>query len=1298
MKNTALKFDAMSFPQLLVFVILITCGWISAQAQCNTTLSKLLPGKSISNSDRFGSAVSSNDQFLVVAAENSDTLGILYGGAAYVYEKTPAGWAYRAMLTPSNSDEYAFFGAAVDIDQSGNTILIADRHVPNSHLYIFERPAAGWESATESVKITAPDFSSYPVAAKISDNAQTIVLGQHGTKDPAVLVYSRPANGWSAGVQPQVISGPESFFGIDVLLHDDYLYVGSDNDSDGNGIYVYKNNGSHYDLLSKLSISLPFGSTGYFGRNLTVTGDLVATTGAVFIANGDSGIKIFIYRKNSEWTSAVELAHFEIPGINASLESFHFPIQFISPTEIACSVLLRDGATYTGKVIVVKATDATWQAITSEIIFEQQGLHQRSDFGLMMHWNGTDLLRSVGTVATISGLRDAVVSLTRSGGTWGSLQHVTLDRFNSAEFQFGNKVHKTGRFLFASAPYDGTAGKSAGAVYMYEQNGQSFTRRQTLLPSRRHVRSNGTSDTGFGYSIASSETDLAISAPGYRYASDVSGRIYMYARTGAEGATLVLNDSLSPPPALMLDQVGTEMVMNDRFLFASAYNHLNNEHTNGLLIFEKINGKWLYRDLLRFAKPLDKTWPSLRLSLYGDRLLVGAAFSIDGGAFMISLNPATGKWGLDFLIEGDVFSGFGSDVKLLENHLFIGAANHPNENVPGSGAVFVYSKLPGQPWVHTMQPSVIGPQVPIEGARFGSSLDVVGNILVVGAPGSFLQAGVVRTVPGNTYIIQSKDYGWQATTEFLNLQGERYAHSEQDYFGYDVGVDRDMFYIGSNNENTEAGAFSGAVYYIPTPPVIFPVPPVCVTAGLIQLQGYPFGGTWSGNGVSDPSGKFNPALAGIGTTELTYTTPNCAFTGTVHIKVRTGPSLTLATPLDAVLCDQGSVTLKLTATEPSSYSWYFRPPGAANFSPIAGGIDGEISVAFPGEYYAAASNDLCSIESMVFTVRIESISFVISPHPVVCKHDEVIPLDIPGIEETWTGPNVANDTFNSGVLPNGTYTLTFNFTTPTGCNIMLQDSIRLNIASTVSVQRMAGDYCETGSAILKAISPDASLTYTWDHASDLSSAFVPIQKPLTATAEVFDTGYYRVRVTNGECAATSEPVEIGHNADLAFSVSPAEGSETEVCKDEFYTLRVDARPGSTFTWSFAEDAEEFTTIGSNDNQLAVSTSGHYKVSGAYGFCSFTSQPLAVRFRRDSVFVPNVFTPNGDMHNNIFTVKSNVRDYDLAVYNRDGRLMYSAPQGSWDGGEASAGVYYWRVTYAECDNARQEMKGWVQLVR
>ncbi|MFW5659290.1 MAG: gliding motility-associated C-terminal domain-containing protein, partial [Bacteroidota bacterium] len=67
-------------------------------------------------------------------------------------------------------------------------------------------------------------------------------------------------------------------------------------------------------------------------------------------------------------------------------------------------------------------------------------------------------------------------------------------------------------------------------------------------------------------------------------------------------------------------------------------------------------------------------------------------------------------------------------------------------------------------------------------------------------------------------------------------------------------------------------------------------------------------------------------------------------------------------------------------------------------------------------------------------------------------------------------------------------------------------------------------------------------------------------------------------------------------------------------------------------------------------------------------------------------VPTVFTPNGDGINDRFNPETSAIAYDLQVYDRNGRLVYSGDQddepwdGTYDGNEAPEGVYMFRFEY------------------
>ncbi|MBX2963243.1 MAG: gliding motility-associated C-terminal domain-containing protein [Cyclobacteriaceae bacterium] len=1269
-------------------------------------MNQLLPEPSVNNDDRFGSALAANSNFIVVGAENSDTLGILYGGAVFLYEKTPAGWAYRAMLTPSNPISFGFFGNDVAIDPQGEVVVVIDRRYPKGFVYIYEKPVGGWTSMQESVRVELPDFLEHYSPVSISEDATKIVVGSPGTNTAKFYIIHQSGSDWSSPMI-EVVPGPDldshaNIFGVATLLKGDYLYVSSDNDPSGSGIYVYKRNVTGFDYLAKLSQSLPMGAAFYYGRILTATDDMVATMGLVYIQDGDSGDKLFIYKRNGEWEDAVETVRTSIPGYESSLR-FPTPIQFVSSTELAISLLEPDGDYYKGKTLLVTATNSSWQSISSEMIHEQVGLSQRSDYALNMVWNGTELIRSVGAEAVGFAYRESVVSITRSEGIWGSLQNVTVSRKNSSRFFHGLSVRKTPEGLLAGAPYDGSSGRGAGAVYVYERYGEDHSRKHIIRPSQRRERPTGGSDSGFGYSLAISGDELAVGAPSYRYSNSSSGlgKIFLYKRITSSWSSALLYDSVSAPEELMLNHIGAAVAMNGDMLFASAYNNLSDLHTNAVIIYEKIDGKWMYQDVLYFGKPLDKSWPSVRLDIHQNMLVVGNYFTIGGGISFVSKNTSTGKWEINFSIDAEITSGFGGAVKLLDNHLFVGVPAYTYNGVQKSGAVYVYAKLPGKLWTPSMQPTaIIGAENPVEGGYFGSSIDAIGNTLVVGAPGKFLtEDNQVRTVPGNTYIIQSKDFFWHETYEYLNLQGNRYSADEQDNFGASVSVDEEMFFIGSRNENTPSGSFSGAVYYIPTPPVIFLNPPVCESSDPIQLYGYPFGGVWTGPGVT-PTGLFDPGIVGQGTTILTYTTPNCAYEGKVHIEVGGSILIELLSPTESILCNEGEIVLEVVEIPDATYEWYFMKMGTNSFVSIGPG--GPVrSVNVPGEYYVLVSGLLCSQQSAIFYVTVEGeLQVSIGPQTVVCENHQSIPLIATYDIGTWEGPGVEDNHFHSGTLGNGVYPLLYSFITPLGCVVNLKDSIEVRIIEPIVITRLPGDFCSTGTAFLKVEVDNPELVFTWFYRESETVPFNTINKPLNSEVIVYEQGYYQVTASNGDCVAYSEPVQIGFNSDMAFQIFPEENTLNIVCNEAVYLLTVSSRDGTSYTWEYAPTEEdEFKVIGSGQGtQKVIEETGRYTVRGVYGFCSFQSAPFYIKFESTQVFAPNVFTPNGDQFNSDFHFETNTEVLLLRIFNRYGELIYNSPDGSWQGGDYPAGMYYWFANFRGCDEEVMEMKGWVQLIR
>ena len=91
----------------------------------------------------------------------------------------------------------------------------------------------------------------------------------------------------------------------------------------------------------------------------------------------------------------------------------------------------------------------------------------------------------------------------------------------------------------------------------------------------------------------------------------------------------------------------------------------------------------------------------------------------------------------------------------------------------------------------------------------------------------------------------------------------------------------------------------------------------------------------------------------------------------------------------------------------------------------------------------------------------------------------------------------------------------------------------------------------------------------------------------------------------------------------------------------------------------------------NYNVKVVTTNGGYTSESNYVNCFQPEPPIIV--------IPNVFSPNGDGVNDLFTIQ-NLLLYDyrsIIIYNRWGKVVYSSNQynNDWDGKNVADGVYF-----------------------
>lgn len=78
-----------------------------------------------------------------------------------------------------------------------------------------------------------------------------------------------------------------------------------------------------------------------------------------------------------------------------------------------------------------------------------------------------------------------------------------------------------------------------------------------------------------------------------------------------------------------------------------------------------------------------------------------------------------------------------------------------------------------------------------------------------------------------------------------------------------------------------------------------------------------------------------------------------------------------------------------------------------------------------------------------------------------------------------------------------------------------------------------------------------------------------------------------------------------------------------------------------------------------------------------------------------LFIPNVFTPNGDGSNDLLVIRNLPANSQISITNRWGKEVYSSTdyKNDWTGGDTVDGVYYYRLRVAD-----QTYTGWLEIMR
>ncbi len=195
------------------------------------------------------------------------------------------------------------------------------------------------------------------------------------------------------------------------------------------------------------------------------------------------------------------------------------------------------------------------------------------------------------------------------------------------------------------------------------------------------------------------------------------------------------------------------------------------------------------------------------VSVSGDVAVVGArgvdcAAGFDCGAVYVYRSNSAGWVREQKLTAGDIEQGafFGTSASVSGNVLLVGADSRDCNAGIDCGAAYVF-RYNGSTWVREQKLRAF---VQAAGNLFGSSVAVSGDVAVMGAPGEDCAAG---TDCGAAYVYRFNGSWWEQEQKLASLEPMR-----NDLFGGSVAVNGDVAVVGAPLHSCAAGYACGAAY------------------------------------------------------------------------------------------------------------------------------------------------------------------------------------------------------------------------------------------------------------------------------------------------------------------------------------------------------------------------------------------------------------------------------------------------------------------------------------------------------
>lgn len=490
------------------------------------------------------------------------------------------------------------------------------------------------------------------------------------------------------------------------------------------------------------------------------------------------------------------------------------------------------------------------------------------------------------------------------------------------------------------------------------------------------------------------------------------------------------------------------------------------------------------------------------------------------------------------------------------------------------------------------------------------------------------------------------------------------------------------------------------------------------------ITGLP-GGTFSsippGLSINPSTGVITLSSSLVGSYTLSYTTFGaCPNTSSITMTINDTISSASFTYSGSPFCQAGGTNPFPTFGIGASAGIFSSSPSGLQFVNVNTG-EINLSASTPGTYTVTntiPTSGVCIFVNATYTITINAAPIVTAtPSSQAFCASGTAPIsialtsDIAGTTFAWTvsqsgiigglpgSGSTISQTLTSSTTGTAIYTITPDVNgcpgLPTTVTIIISPSVADTSALVITPAN-----CGTTTGSITGItmtSGQTPFTYQWN-----DSLNTPVGNGSADLTNV-GPGLYSVTITDGNnCSIVVGPFTLNSTQAViaAFTPNPITG-ETPLTVN----FTNNSTGATSYIWSY----------GTGDSSTVENPSYVYIPLGIFTVCltaisasnCIDTACSTINVFLNSVFIiPNIFTPNGDGINDLFTVRAvGLKTMDAEIYNRWGEKEYEwhTTNGGWDGHTASGvlapgGTYYFIINASGIDDKVYFEKGFFTLLR